>query len=325
MYQLEQLKALLPGTSLNNWLDSINDDLEKALSERIHGDEDRWRSAYEQLPDLPCHAYDMDSGVINIQGKSPLNEVESVNLRKSLEAFIPWRKGPFNVHGIYIDTEWRSDWKWERVKPHIGDLKDKIILDVGCGSGYHGWRMAEAGARLVIGIDPGRLFYFQYKVIQHFLKPFELPFFMLPLGIQHLTPNLQGFDTVFSMGIFYHRKSPFDHLLELKSCLKSGGELVLETLVVDGDEGYTLVPEERYAKMRNVWFIPSIPTLSAWMKRAGYKNIRLVDVNQTSTNEQRATDWMRFESLPDFLDPDDQSKTVEGYPASKRAVIIAET
>jgi tRNA (mo5U34)-methyltransferase len=127
------------------------------------------------------------------------------------------------------------------------------------------------------------------------------------------------------MGIFYHRKSPFDHLLELKSCLKSGGELILETLVVDGDEGYTLVPEERYAKMRNVWFIPSIPTLSAWMKRAGYKNIRLVDVNQTSTNEQRATDWMCFESLPDFLNPDDQSKTVEGYPAPKRAVIIAET
>lgn len=335
MYQLDKIKALIADTSLKVWLESIDADLETALSERSHGDEDKWRTAFKQLPDLQCDSYDMQSGVINIQGQALLNETESQQLKKQLQAFIPWRKGPFNVHGIHVDTEWRSDWKWDRVKSHISDLKDKVVLDVGCGSGYHGWRMADAcsgtgsgsgfgnGAKIVIGIDPGRLFYFQYKVIQHFLKPFDLPFYMLPLGIQHLTANLQAFDTVFSMGIFYHRKSPFEHLSELKACLKPGGELVLETLVVDGEEGYTLVPEGRYAKMRNVWFIPSVPTLMAWMKRTGYKNIRLVDINQTSIEEQRATDWMRFESLPDFLDPDDQSKTIEGYPAPKRAVIIA--
>ncbi len=329
MYHLDKIKALIADTSLKVWLDSIDSDLEKALSDRIHGDENKWQTAYQQLPELQCSSYDMQSGVINIHSENSLNEHESLELKKLLEAFIPWRKGPFNVNGINIDTEWRSDWKWERVKPHISDLKNKIVLDVGCGSGYHGWRMAEAntgngnGAKLVIGIDPGRLFYYQYKVIRHFLKPFDLPFYMLPLGIQHLTANLQGFDTVFSMGIFYHRKSPFEHLSELKACLKPGGELVLETLVVDGEEGYTLVPEDRYAKMRNVWFIPSIPTLMAWMKRTGYKNIRLVDVNQTSIEEQRATEWMRFESLPDFLDPNDHSKTIEGYPAPRRAVIIA--
>ncbi|MEJ2213935.1 MAG: tRNA 5-methoxyuridine(34)/uridine 5-oxyacetic acid(34) synthase CmoB [Gammaproteobacteria bacterium] len=323
MYQLERIKALLAESSLSIWLDTIESDVEKALSERTHGDEGRWRSAYDRLPDIECASYNMASGVINILGETKLDNIQTIALKEKLEAFIPWRKGPFNVHGIYIDTEWRSDWKWERVKPHISDLKDKVVLDVGCGSGYHGWRMADAGAKLVIGIDPGRLFYFQYKVIQHFLKPFDLPFFMLPLGIQHLTKNLQGFDTVFSMGIFYHRKSPFDHLSELKSCLKPGGELILETLVVDGEEGHTLVPQERYAKMRNVWFIPSIVTLSAWMKRAGYKNIRVADVNVTSTDEQRSTEWMRFESLSDFLDPNDSAKTIEGYPAPKRAVIIA--
>ena len=98
---------------------------------------------------------------------------------------------------------------------------------------------------------------------------------------------------------------------------------MLETMIVDGDVNTVMLPEGRYTKMRNVWFIPSVTTLVAWLKRAGYKNIRLADVNQTSTEEQRATNWMRFESLSDFLDPDDQSKTIEGYPAPKRAVIIA--
>ena len=56
------------------------------------------------------------------------------------------------------------------------------------------------------------------------------------------------------MGVLYHRRSPIDHLLELKGCLQTGGELVLETLVIDGGLGEVLVPENRYAKMRNVWF-----------------------------------------------------------------------
>ena len=46
-------------------------------------------------------------------------------------------------------------------------------------------------------------------------------------------------------------------------------------------------------------------------------------VHVTSTDEQRRTDWMINESLSDYLDPDDPALTVEGYPAPKRAVLIA--
>jgi tRNA (mo5U34)-methyltransferase len=145
------------------------------------------------------------------------------------------------------------------------------------------------------------------------------------LGIEELPPNLQAFDTVFSMGVFYHRRSPFSHLTELRSCLRRGGQLVLETLVIDAGPDQVLVPESRYAKMRNVWFIPSPQTLVSWMKRAGFRDIRLVDVTQTTTDEQRSTAWMQFESLADFLDPHDFSRTVEGYPAPCRATVTAKT
>ncbi|MES9846545.1 MAG: tRNA 5-methoxyuridine(34)/uridine 5-oxyacetic acid(34) synthase CmoB, partial [Candidatus Sedimenticola sp. 6PFRAG5] len=145
----------------------------------------------------------------------------------------------------------------------------------------------------------------------------------LPIGIEHLPANLRAFDTVFSMGVLYHRRSPIDHLMELKACLRQGGELVLETLVIEGGDGEVLVPAERYAKMRNVWFIPSPETLVGWMKRCGFYDVQIVDVTDTSTDEQRATGWMRFESLADYLDPTDPSRTVEGHPAPRRAIIVA--
>ena len=324
MFDIESLKSAMQNTSLESWAEQIDADLQSVLDERLHGDEKRWQAAMDALSEIACDRVDMQSGVITISADHELSDSSRQLLKSQLEAFIPWRKGPFNVHGVFIDTEWRSDWKWQRLEKHITPLDGRIVLDVGCGSGYHAWRMADAGARLVVGIDPGRLFLYQYKVIKHFLSPVDYPFYMLPFGIQHVPKNLQAFDTVFSMGILYHRKSPFEHLQELKNCLRPGGEMVLETIVIDGGEGMTLVPRERYAKMRNVWFIPSVPTLVMWMQRVGLKNIRVVDVSVTTPEEQRSTDWMRFESLSDFLDPHDSSRTVEGYTAPTRAIILAE-
>jgi len=235
----------------------------------------------------------------------------------------PWRKGPYNIFGNFIDTEWRSDWKWNRLKEHISALQNKKVLDVGCGNGYHCWRMLGEGAKSVIGVDPFMLSIFQFNAINHFVKNNSL--WLLPIKMENFPEQTKFFDTVFSMGVLYHRRSPFDHLYELRDALHSKGELVLETLVIDGKLGEVLVPEERYAQMRNVWFIPSTLTLESWLKKSGFKNIRLVDVTPTTVEEQRKTEWMKFDSLNDFLSPSDSTKTIEGYPAPKRAIFIANT
>ena len=234
---------------------------------------------------------------------------------------MPWRKGPFSLYGVNIDTEWRSDWKWERVLPHLSDLTGRTILDVGCGSGYHMWRMIGAGAHLAVGIDPTQLFLCQFEAVRKLLGNDQRAH-LLPLGIEQL-PALKAFDTVFSMGVLYHRRSPLEHLWQLKDQLVNEGELVLETLVIDGDENTVLVPGDRYAQMRNVYFIPSALALKNWLKKCGFVDIRIADVSVTTTEEQRRTEWMVTESLADFLDPHDPGKTVEGYPAPKRAVLIA--
>lgn len=200
-------------------------------------------------------------------------------------------------------------------------LKDRTILDVGCGSGYHMWRMVGEGAKMVVGIDPTELFLCQFEAVRKLLNN-DRRANLIPLGIEQMQP-LAAFDTVFSMGVLYHRKSPLDHLSQLKNQLVRGGELVLETLVVDGDINTVLVPADRYAKMKNVYFIPSVPALINWLEKVGFKNVRCVDVAPTSLAEQRKTDWLENESLIDFLDPCDHTKTIEGYQAPTRAVILA--
>jgi len=98
---------------------------------------------------------------------------------------------------------------------------------------------------------------------------------------------------------------------------------VLETLVIEGDEHSVLVPGDRYAQMRNVYFIPSAAALKNWLEKCGFVDVRIVDVCTTTLEEQRRTEWMITESLAEFLDPNDSSKTIEGYPAPVRAVLIA--
>ena len=289
-------------------------------SEVQHGDFPRWLAALRALPERVPDSIELATA-LRLGDAGQLDDAEREALYAALQALHPWRKGPLQLFGVDIDTEWRSDWKWDRVLPHLSPLEGRTVLDVGCGNGYHCWRMAGAGAALVIGIDPMLLYTLQYWAVRRYLP--AAPVHVLPRGLEALPGKLQAFDTVFSMGVFYHRRSPFDHLLELRNCLRPGGELVLETLVVDGVEGFALVPRQRYARMPNVWFLPAGNTMLAWLEKAGYTSIRMVDSIVTSITEQRSTSWMRFESLAESLDPQDPSRTIEGYPAPERAVFLA--
>lgn len=286
-----------------------------------HGNLPRWLEALARLPKVIPSQIQLNQDCLAIGASGDLNPQQRQDLEQGLRELHPWRKGPFDFFGLHIDTEWRSDWKWQRVRPHLSPLEGRLVLDVGCGSGYHAWRMRGEGARFVLGIDPSALFLCQFRTVKTYLP--QEPVHFLPLRSEDLPRGLAGFDTVFSMGVLYHRRAPFDHLEELRDALVPGGELVLETLVVPGDDQTVLLPRDRYAQMRNVWLIPSPAFLVRMVERMGFEQARVVDLNQTSLDEQRTTDWMRFQSLRDFLDPQDLDRTVEGYPAPRRAVLIA--
>jgi len=321
MIDYQPLYQALRAAQADVWADILPDQLADALVKSKHGTLPHWQKLIGDMPTLPTDHRLLDADAVQIGTKDDLTEAAKNRLELQLKVFQPWRKGPYELFGIHIDSEWRSDWKWNRLKNHISPLEQRLVLDVGCGNGYHCWRMLGANAKMVIGIDPLLLNVMQFQIVRKLYG--EAPVYVLPMGIEGLPDGLKVFDTVFSMGVLYHRRSPIDHLLELKNLLKPGGELVLETLVIDGCPGQTLVPEDRYARMRNVWFIPSSETLILWLKRCGFADIRLVDVTATSIEEQRSTEWMTFNSLKNFLDPENPALTIEGFPAPQRAIFIA--
>ncbi len=321
MIDYAPLAAHWRGTVLAPWGDRLPAQVAQGLSRRRHGDLPHWLASLAALPELPVARVDLATARVGATGTAPLEPDVAARLREALQGLHPWRKGPFELFGLHIDTEWRSDWKWVRLHPHLQPLAARRVLDVGCGSGYHCWRMLGAGAAEVIGIDPTPLFVVQFWALQHYLR--QPGIWVLPVGIEQVPADLQAFDTVFSMGVLYHRRSPLDHLLELRGCLRPGGQLVLETLVTEGGPGQVLVPEGRYARMANVWFLPSPDTLLGWLRKLGFIEPAVVDITVTSTEEQRSTDWMRFQSLADCLDPDEPTRTVEGHPAPRRAIVTA--
>ena len=300
MIDIKALTACLQVIGLDDWPEALSTLIAERLSSAGHGDFDKWSVALGSL-----HA----------------DEENTSKIRDSLLALSPWRKGPFDVAGIQIDAEWRSDLKWQRLKNCIAPLDGRNVLDVGCGNGFYALQMRKGGAQAVIGVDPTLLFVMQFLAVNSFEH--DPGVFVLPARLHELPLPARRFDTTFSMGVLYHQRSPIDHLRQLRQTLRPDGQLVLETIYLPGDGTFARTPEDRYARMRNVWLLPTINELTTWMLRSGFKNVQIVDKTMTTVEEQRATEWMSFESLAEALDPNDPGLTVEGWPAPHRVVVTA--
>ena len=304
---------------LSEWLVLLPEQFATGLSPARYGDLPRWRDALSALPPLPTADIQLTTARVGLSGTAPAEKMEALHC--ALMGLHPWRKGPFELCGLHVDAEWRSDWKWDRLADAIAPLEGRRVLDAGCGNGYHCWRMLGAGAAEVIGIDPTPLFILQFKAVQHYLQ--QSGIHVLPMTLEAMPEHLPVFDTVFSMGVLYHRRDPMAHLMSLKHKLAPRGQLVLETLVIEGDDEALLKPNGRYARMGNVWQLPSPGLAARWLKEAGFSEIKIVDVGVTSLEEQRRTPWMTFHSLEEFLEANDPTRTIEGFPAPRRAILSA--
>ncbi len=285
----------------------------------------RFKRAAGSLPDIapdaPGRSIDLSGHAVGAGQGSDLSSEDKKQLYKGLVDLCPWRKGPFEFFGIPVDSEWQSWMKWERLAPHLPELKNRKILDIGSSNGYYMFKMAANHPMFALGLEPQSAFYYQYCAAQKYLQLDNV--FCIPATYNELPAMNRFFDLVLCMGILYHRKSPVKMLKEIHDSLVPGGQVVVENLVLRGENNHCLFPLDRYAKMRNVFFIPDLSAMAAWLSRAGFSDIRCVDVTETTLEEQRKTDWIQTESLDDFLDPDDPSKTVEGYPAPVRAIFMA--
>ena len=254
MLDFPGLWRCLEELGLDDWQPKLGDLIERRLCDAAHGDFASWRRTLKQLRDT--------------------TEAETGRRRELVLSLSPWRNGPFEIGGVEIDSEWRSNLKWDRVEGAIAALEGRNVLDVGSGNGYYALRMQEAGARNVIGIDPTTLYVMQFLAVQQFVNKPSV--FVLPLRLHELPDSQHAFDTTFSMGVLYHQRSPLDHLGQLRNTLRPGGQLVLETLYLPGEESFACTPPDRYARMRNVWLLPTITELTTWLLRSGFREIEIV-------------------------------------------------
>lgn len=279
-----------------------------------------WYDEILKISQIKKNSLDLDYGDwFSVGKREDLNQEEFDIIENAAKKLIPWRKGPFNIFGLEIDSEWQSNIKYNLIRPYF-NLKDKVVADIGCNNGYYMFRMLEDKPKRLIGFDPSPLTLHQFEFINHFVKS-EIIYEML--GVEHLEYYNHKFDFIFMLGVLYHRSDPVGTLKSLAKGLNSKGEILIDTFMIDGEDEICLTPNQRYSKIPNIYFIPTVSALKNWCHRAGFENIEVLATTVTTTQEQRKTKWSFDQSLEDFLDPNDNTKTVEGYPAPKRVYIKA--
>ena len=235
-------------------------------------------------------------------------------------SLISWRVGPYQLGSLTLDTEWRSHMKWKRISPLIPQQQGMRIADIGCSNGYFLYKLSTLEPEIAIGFDPVERCWLQFALLQSILKVNNLAF--VPMGLLALDAFPNFFDFTLCMGVLYHQRDQALAVSKLYEATRPGGYALLESLVVERDEPLVITPPDRYAKMRNAWTIPSPSLLEKLFRDAGFKDVRVHRFGPLTTEEQRRTDLAPFESLADFLDPIDQSRTIEGHPAPHTAAVI---
>ncbi len=285
--------------------------------------EARWSKEYKAVlktQSFKASCLEAGDAMVSIGSAADLDGDQQVLLDEALKAFIPWKKGPFQIFGRTIDAEWRSDWKWDRFWPTIGSLDGQVVADIGCNNGYYMYRMLAAGARQVVGFEPMARHALNFQLMQNFYPTPALDFELL--GVEHIDLFADVFDTIFCLGILYHHTDPVGLLRKMFRALKYRGRIFIDCQGIAGDQPVALTPAGRYAGASGVWFLPTRSCLEHWIRRAGYTRIRWIHAADLDTSEQRATQWAPVKSLSDFLEPENPGQTVEGYPAPQRFYLM---
>lgn len=268
------------------------------------------------LPQLSSKTKIFDQAELILGSADELNSHEMEIFHKCINSLKPWRKGPVTLFGVKIDSEWRSDLKWERIQKSIPNLKGKVVCDLGCGNGYFMYRMLEYSPKLVVGIDPNFHAWLEFNLFQRISGIENLKFEYLRGDVLSRLPGI--FDVVFCLGVLYHTPDPIGMLKDIHKSMTKQSTLIVDCQGIPGDEHIALFPKKRYTNMKGVYFLPTLSTLQNWLQRANFKDFEVIFNEELSTAEQRATEWAPVRSLSESLDLDDKTKTIEGYPRAHR-------
>ncbi len=292
---------------------------------------DAWKRTYEETTGgheslvrdkdgLVCISNDVLEACENDEVQRAFAEKTTQVLRN----LIPWRKGPFAIFNTTINAEWRSNLKWQRLA-RIFDIdllcKNKAVLDIGANNLYYTFRMLSAGARFALAVDPMPKYAYYHQFFSMALPSLPLYFEMLGAPLNACFDHM--FDSVFCMGILYHQRNPLQCLQSLHRALKKNGLIVIETICLNTHQDLCLFPQKTYQNSSGYWFIPSASVVRHWLTRCNFEVLAYDEPVRTSAEEQGSSDWLTTHTLENFLSTDNADKTVEGYDAPFRCIVVA--
>src|SRR5699024_5558842 len=114
---------------------------------------------------------------------------------------------------------------------------------------------------------------------------------------------------MFLMGILYHRTDPLETLRLCAQALDRGGKLLIETIIIPGQDSSAIFVPKRYAGAKGFYWLPTERCLHAWIRRSNLRVLEQSEAIPTTSEEQRSTHWRHGDSLPEGLDPTNPRKT----------------
>ena len=241
-------------------------------------------------------------------------------IEKVIESLMPWRKGPYNILGNFIDSEWNSSLKWKRIKPYLSSIKNQNICDLGCNNGYFMFKMLKENPNLILGLDPTIRYYLQFIFLSKNLDYKNLFFELMGFKELHFFKGI--FDLVLCLGILYHHQDPIYILKEIHQSLKKNGKVIIDCQGIKGEKDIALFPKRTYAAKKGFWFLPTLNCLKNWIKRSGFQDYEVIFCEKLDWNkEQRKSQHSPFNSLKEGLL--NEEATIEGYSVPVRFYLIA--
>ena len=300
--------------------DYLFDCFQKNVNFNSHGTLESWINILNSLPNIETNFLDYSRHAIQIGRPNEILESERKILEENLLKLSPWRKGPFLIFKTEIDSEWRSDKKWERIRSFLPQKEGMRICDIGCSNGYYSYKLLGLNPKIVLGVEKTPLYIMQFLATKIYAKKIQ-NILVIPSNVENFK-NKIDFDLVLSMGILYHSKNPAQHIETIGRLLKSNGTTILETIITKGDTDIRIEKGKTFAGMKNIGVIFKEKNVLNLLNENGFKNIECVDYSETDVNEQRSTKWMTGKSLKDFILPN--GNTIEGYSSFYRAIFIAQ-
>ena len=180
-------------------------------------------------------------------------------------------------HGI-ITPGFDYDPLWDNIRKvrRMIDYKDKTVLDIASFDGLWSFEAERLGSKMVVATDCLYRTFKNFMFCRDILGSQCVPYYnvspyhlverldvFLQENFDKEKPYERMFDIVQHLGLLYHLRDPLLSISQARSCIKTGGNLLIETnVIMDTDESFMLyngIPfTHRVSDNYSVWWIPTV-------------------------------------------------------------------